>query len=147
MLIHSALVVGRFPSGHNKISIRVTGAINFHFFCILVEKEKCMKPECTLSEVEIPDPLCPVTVWSDWSPCSTTCGSGISIRTRLLLVDNELHKQCSDRMELYQQKKCSLKQDCTFDVEYAKGKDKLMDKNLGFINYLCKCSRNLFNGC
>ena len=30
--------------------------------------------ECTLGEVEVINPYCAVTSWSDWSPCSVSCG-------------------------------------------------------------------------
>lgn len=32
----------------------------------IVEKNKCMQPECSADDIEIPDPNCPVTQWSDW---------------------------------------------------------------------------------
>lgn len=86
----------------------------------VVEKEKCMKPECSLTDIEVPDPMCPTTVWSDWSPCSATCGNGVKIRTRLLLVGPELQDKCSQRMELNQQRPCSEKADCLFDVSTAR---------------------------
>lgn len=28
----------------------------------VVEKEKCMRPECSMEQLELPDPMCPVTV-------------------------------------------------------------------------------------
>ncbi|XP_055534997.1 spondin-1 [Wyeomyia smithii] len=86
----------------------------------VVEKEKCMQPECSLTDVEVPDPMCPVTSWSDWSPCSATCGRGVKIRTRLLLVVPELQQKCSQRIELNQQRACTEKADCLFDVFTAR---------------------------
>lgn len=69
---------------------------------------------------EIPDPMCPSTQWSDWSPCSATCGKGIKLRTRLLLVEPGLQEKCSSRIELVQQRPCNDKADCTFDMATAK---------------------------
>ena len=87
-----------------------------------VEKQKCMRPDCTYEEVELPDPMCPTTQWSDWSPCTATCGRGVTIRTRLLLLENGVVKDnCTTRMELNQQKECNVPQDCTINMEMAKG--------------------------
>lgn len=88
--------------------------------CSLVEKQKCMKPECSVADLEIPDPNCPMTPWSDWSPCSVTCGKGVQIRTRLLLVEPAKEGDCRRRKELNQQRQCTMRQDCSFDFETAK---------------------------
>lgn len=85
-----------------------------------VEKQKCMQPECSISDIEMPDPKCPLTIWSDWSPCSATCGKGIQIRTRLLLVEPENIAECKGRKELNQQRQCVIRQDCVFDYEAAR---------------------------
>lgn len=81
----------------------------------IVEKQKCMKPDCTFEKEELPDPMCPVTIWSDWSPCSATCGKGVTIRRRLLKVDPELEKTCSERLDLFQQRECTVKESCRLD--------------------------------
>ncbi|XP_001360711.2 spondin-1 [Drosophila pseudoobscura] len=87
----------------------------------IVEKNKCMRPDCTYEQVELPDPTCPTTQWSDWSPCSATCGRGVTIRTRLLLLENGPEKEnCTQRMELHQQKECVNPQDCHINMELAK---------------------------
>lgn len=78
-----------------------------------------MQPECSITDLEIPDPNCPLTPWSDWSPCSTTCGRGVQIRTRLLLVEPSKETECRGKKELNQQRECSVRQDCTFDYETA----------------------------
>ncbi|XP_067001720.2 spondin-1 [Anabrus simplex] len=88
----------------------------------LVEKEKCMQPECTgpPDPQDIPDPMCPATEWSDWSPCSATCGKGVKLRTRLLMVEPGLQEKCSTRIELVQQRPCQEQEECTFDMATAK---------------------------
>ncbi|EZA49891.1 hypothetical protein DMN91_012061 [Ooceraea biroi] len=85
----------------------------------LVEKEKCMGPPCSAG-TEVQDPVCKVTDWSDWSPCSASCGKGIKLRTRLLMVDPSLQSECASRVELLQQRPCLVQSDCTFDMATAK---------------------------
>ncbi|XP_012289125.1 spondin-1 [Orussus abietinus] len=86
----------------------------------LVEKEKCMEPPCAPGTEELPDPICKVTDWSVWSPCSATCGKGVKLRTRLLMVEPSLQEECSGRVELLQQRPCLEQADCTFDMATAK---------------------------
>ena len=78
-------------------------------------------PECKITDLEIPDSNCPVSPWSDWSPCSTTCGKGVQIRTRLFLVEPSKKAECmAKNKELNQQRECSTRQDCRLDFETAR---------------------------
>ncbi|XP_022913341.1 spondin-1 [Onthophagus taurus] len=85
-----------------------------------MEKEKCMEPPCQPDQIEVPDPMCPVSEWNDFSPCSASCGKGVKFRTRLLLVEPGLQEKCSSRVELMQQRPCMDYVDCTFDMATAK---------------------------
>lgn len=87
----------------------------------IVEKNKCMRPECKFEQVELPDPNCPTTQWSDWSPCAGSCGRGVSIRKRLVLLeDGPEMADCEKRLELHQQRECQLPLDCNINFEMAK---------------------------
>ncbi len=48
----------------------------------LMENENCIGIE---NECEKPGDECAVTVWSDWSPCSVSCGKGLKERRRYFL--------------------------------------------------------------
>lgn len=64
--------------------------------------------------------ICSVTQWSEWSPCSVTCGKGIKIRTRLY-ISASAHKKCD--VELIQRTPCmASKQQCSQNANEAKGK-------------------------
>lgn len=80
-----------------------------------------MLPECSTNDLEIPDPMCPVTQWSDWSPCSQTCGGGVTIRTRLLLSDEAKKDECMKRRQLSQQQECVQRDECVMTTNEANG--------------------------
>jgi hypothetical protein len=50
---------------------------------------------------------CPLAPWSEFSPCSVSCGKGVQIRTRVFIPpdDNPLPRFC-DRIQLSQRKDC-----------------------------------------
>lgn len=100
---------------------------------ISVEKERCSATPCGPDEVDIADPQCPTTDWSDWSPCSASCGKGIKLRTRLLLVEPDKQQFCSTRVELLQQYPCEDVPTCEMDMNVAKGNNNNINK--GFAKY------------
>ncbi|XP_062973380.1 spondin-1 [Elgaria multicarinata webbii] len=70
------------------------------------EAEKCMMPECHT----IP---CMLSLWSEWSDCSVTCGKGMRTRQRMLKSAAELG-DCNEELE--QVEKCMLPE-CPIDCE------------------------------
>ncbi|GCB75761.1 hypothetical protein scyTo_0017385 [Scyliorhinus torazame] len=63
-----------------------------------VQMEKCGMPDCQ----SIP---CMLTLWSDWSDCSVTCGIGMRSRWRMLKTPAEVG-ECNEELE--QVEKCML---------------------------------------
>jgi len=75
----------------------------------VVMKQTCQGLTSTCSEdvqeEVIPD-SCSVTDWSNWSPCSQSCGSGLHVRTRLYTVDKETQLEASCNIQLLQKDSC-----------------------------------------
>lgn len=94
-----------------------------------------MQPECSVDDIEVPDPQCPVTLWSDWSPCSKTCGQGVTIRTRLFLGDETKRAECEKRKQFHQQRECTQRQDCSMSQSEARGKFLLTLNSIDLYKY------------
>ncbi|KAL0268413.1 UNVERIFIED_CONTAM: hypothetical protein PYX00_010368 [Menopon gallinae] len=63
------------------------------------------------------DPACQLTEWSDWSPCSTSCGTGVSTRSRKYKI-KAAKKKCSllpGAPELQQTIECAGQDFCEGD--------------------------------
>ncbi|XP_052132160.1 spondin-1 [Frankliniella occidentalis] len=87
-------------------------------FIELTEKRKCSQPPC-VDTVPV-DPNCRLTDWSDWSPCSVSCGSGRKFRSRLVLVaDEDLRERCARYHTLSEERPCSIKESCIISVADA----------------------------
>ncbi|XP_071515641.1 spondin-1-like [Panulirus ornatus] len=87
----------------------------------LTEKQMCVAdvPECEgQPENEIISPECAVTQWSDFSPCSVTCGQGYTVRTRYYLVPTANQADCDVRT--MEKRPCvGERNDCTIDPAEA----------------------------
>lgn len=80
-------------------------------FVELTERRRCSLPAC-VDTVPV-DPSCRLTEWSDWSPCSVSCGTGRKFRTRLVLVADEvLRERCARYHRLSEERPCSIKESC-----------------------------------
>ena len=65
------------------------------------------------------DTKCATTPWSDWSPCTATCGKGVKARQRLYISPASIGV-CS--IELLQQAPCMAERvDCTIEMSEARG--------------------------
>ncbi|XP_054160513.1 spondin-1-like isoform X4 [Oppia nitens] len=85
----------------------------------LDEKDVCMGSQIQCQEPEEIDPKCSVTQWSEWTPCTVTCGKGVKIRTRLYMSPRQSSNMCN--IELIQKAPCVAdKIDCKVDLSEAK---------------------------
>ena len=100
------------------------------------EQEMCMgmKFECEDAGFDEPeDPECLVSSWSEWSPCSATCGKGMRVRSRIPLVvgshggaASSLPAHCN--VETMEKDVCMAdKPDCTFSMADAKSKSLVLN--------------------
>jgi len=74
----------------------------------IVMKQSCKgdREVCAPEEVEVVRPECGVTDWSNWSPCSQSCGSGLKVRTRLYRVSKEQQVEEGCSVQLMQKGTC-----------------------------------------
>lgn len=84
----------------------------------LEDKEPCTGVVTECKDIELIDPRCAVTQWSEWSPCTATCGKGMKMRTRLYLNPSA---QSICNIEKQEKASCTApKKDCTIDFNDAK---------------------------
>lgn len=85
----------------------------------MVRKEMCVAdvPTCNHEEREFISDDCAVTQWSDFSPCSKTCGKGVTMRTRSYLVASADHSHCNIRTR--DERPCMGHRSVCFDPEDA----------------------------
>ncbi|KAK7086885.1 Spondin-1 [Halocaridina rubra] len=81
------------------------------------QKEMCMAevPECEdPPEEEEISAECAVTQWTEWSPCSVTCGEGVTTRTRYFLIPVVSIADCNIRT--MDKNTChGVRKNCTID--------------------------------
>ncbi|XP_042243075.1 spondin-1-like isoform X2 [Homarus americanus] len=96
----------------------------------LVDKEMCVADimECVGQPENIP-PECAVTQWTDFSPCSASCGQGFTMRARSFLIPSTNKDMCS--VSTIEKKLCMAERpNCTISPEDAK-EVCMMDKEIG----------------
>ena len=74
-----------------------------------VTKQRCRGEQvnCDQVEEEMISAECPVTDWSNWSPCSQSCGSGLHVRTRLYRVSKEEQLAAGCSVQLVEKGGCT----------------------------------------
>ena len=98
------------------------------------------------------DPACQTSQWSEWSPCSSKCGSGYQRRTRLYTIPFVPNRSCDVR--LYDKKDCyGADSTCGFSAmdssSYSYGKETRIKnpnpENISFEIFFCTQEQERMN--